>query len=263
MKLRSRIIRPGFFSNEELAENDPLGRILFEGLWCLADKSGRLEDRPKKIKALILPYDDVNVNKLLDNLYDSEFIIRYSVDSSAYIFIPEFLTHQQVYHKEEESQIPDYQDVKALLKLSGSYPVATNKSKSKHKSKSKQENKRKNKEIIELIISDLNEKSRKNFKYCKANIDIINPRIDEGRTVEDFFHINTVKCQEWLDTKQEKYIRPETLYAKIHFESYLNQKIPDVALSKFSPAAQQTILNMKKVLERDKQNAINGKAKIS
>ena len=33
---RLRTIKPGFFMNEELASVPPLGRLLFEGLWCIA-----------------------------------------------------------------------------------------------------------------------------------------------------------------------------------------------------------------------------------
>ena len=29
----ARNIKPAFFDNDELAENDPLGRLLFIGLW--------------------------------------------------------------------------------------------------------------------------------------------------------------------------------------------------------------------------------------
>jgi len=44
--MRSRNIKPGFFMNELLPEIELLGRLLFIGLWLLADREGRLEDRP-------------------------------------------------------------------------------------------------------------------------------------------------------------------------------------------------------------------------
>ena len=47
---RARNIKPSFFMNENLAECDPLARILFVGLWTLADRDGRLEDRPKPLR---------------------------------------------------------------------------------------------------------------------------------------------------------------------------------------------------------------------
>ena len=51
--MRARNLKPGFFQNEYLADLPPLARILFCGLWCSADRNGRLEYRPKKIKAEI------------------------------------------------------------------------------------------------------------------------------------------------------------------------------------------------------------------
>ena len=59
---RSRNIKPGFFLNDDLAECEPLARLLFAGLWCIADREGRLEDRPKRIKIEVLPYDNCDVN---------------------------------------------------------------------------------------------------------------------------------------------------------------------------------------------------------
>lgn len=256
MKHRSRILRAGFFTNELLAEVDPFARLLFAGLWLLADREGRLEDRPAKIKILILPYDNVDIDSLLEKLSERGFIVRYKVDNGFYIEVVNFKIHQQVYHKEAHSVIPEFNNqCEAYPKLPLSYSVAYSKNKHKHKNKKENKKENKHKNIIELILSDLNEKSGRNYKYCDANIDVIGPRLDEGRALEDFLHISTVKCQEWLDTEREKYIRPETLYAKKHFESYLNQPLPDKVLSKFSDKTQQTILNMKKILERDKKNA--------
>jgi len=64
---RARNIKPGFFMDDVLAEIEPLGRILFAGLWCIADREGRLEDRPKRIKAEVLPYDECDMDNLLEH----------------------------------------------------------------------------------------------------------------------------------------------------------------------------------------------------
>lgn len=103
---RARNIKPGFFLNDNLAEIEPLGRLLFAGLWCIADREGRLEDRPKKIKAEVLPYDDCDADKLLNALYEAEFIIRYTVDGQNYIQIANFLKHQNPHPREVPSIIP-------------------------------------------------------------------------------------------------------------------------------------------------------------
>jgi hypothetical protein len=104
--MRSRNLKPGFFKNEELAEMDPLGRLLFQGLWCLADREGRLEDRPKRIKAEILPYDSCSIDKLLNALHTKGFIIRYSINDNNFIQITTFSKHQSPHLKEQASTIP-------------------------------------------------------------------------------------------------------------------------------------------------------------
>ena len=52
---RARNIKPAFFKNETLVELPVETRLLFIGLWTLADREGRLEDRPKRIKMEIYP----------------------------------------------------------------------------------------------------------------------------------------------------------------------------------------------------------------
>jgi hypothetical protein len=103
---RSRNIKPGFFLNDDLAECDPLARLLFAGLWCIADREGRLEDRPKRIKAEVLPYDNCDVDQLMNQLVKHKFILRYEVDGGQYIQIINFKKHQNPHVKEAPSIIP-------------------------------------------------------------------------------------------------------------------------------------------------------------
>lgn len=102
---RARNIKPGFFKNENLADCDPLARILFAGLWCMADRSGRLEDRPRKIKAECLPYDDCDADALLRQLQTHGFIVRYG-EETKYIQVLAFAKHQNPHVREPASSIP-------------------------------------------------------------------------------------------------------------------------------------------------------------
>ncbi|HCJ1550860.1 TPA: hypothetical protein NQS70_003247 [Klebsiella pneumoniae] len=104
---RSRNIKPGFFTNDELAECHPLGRLLFAGLWTIADKEGRLDDRPKKIKAMLLPFDEADCDALLQQLNDHKFISRYQVNGDCYIQISNWKKHQNPHCKEAASEIPE------------------------------------------------------------------------------------------------------------------------------------------------------------
>lgn len=103
---RSRNIKPGFFTNDELAECNIHARLLFAGLWTIADKEGRLDDRPKKIKAMVLPFDDVDCDALLRQLDNHKFIKRYQVNGDSYIQISNWKKHQNPHCKEAASEIP-------------------------------------------------------------------------------------------------------------------------------------------------------------
>ena len=112
--MRARNLKPGFFKNEALAELSFEARLLFAGLWCLADREGRLEDRPKRIKAEVFPYDDaVNVQNLLAELETFGFIHRYN-PSPPCIWIPTFHRHQNPHKNEKPSELPAYSDIAKL-----------------------------------------------------------------------------------------------------------------------------------------------------
>lgn len=103
---RTRNLKPAFFTNDKLAEVEPLGRLLFQGLWCHADREGRLLDRAKKLKAEILPYDDCDIEKLLTALAERGFIERYVVNEVHYIQVVTFTKHQRPHFKEGDSELP-------------------------------------------------------------------------------------------------------------------------------------------------------------
>ena len=103
---RARNIKPSFFLNEDLAEIDPLGRLLFIGLWCMADRAGRLEDRPRRIKIELLPCDECDVDVLLQSLHDRGLIIRYEIGGQRFIQVTNFAKHQSPHHQERASRLP-------------------------------------------------------------------------------------------------------------------------------------------------------------
>jgi hypothetical protein len=103
---RSRNIKPGFFLNDDLAKLDMAARILFAGLWCIADREGRLEDKPDRIKIQTLPYDNVNINTLLNTLHNAGFVTRYEASGTRYIQINNFSKHQTPHKNETASVIP-------------------------------------------------------------------------------------------------------------------------------------------------------------
>ena len=78
-----------------------------------------------------------------------------------------------------------------------------------------------NKEIIDY----LNLKTGSSYKHTtEATVKIINARLKEGYTLEDFKTVIDKKTKQWLnDEKMSNFLRPLTLFGT-KFESYLNEK---------------------------------------
>ena len=104
---RARNIKPSFFTNEDLVELSFETRLLFIGLWTLADRAGRLEDRPKRIKMAVFPADSVDVERSLADLEEAKFIDRYEAEGKLCIQIINFLKHQNPHIKEAPSTLPE------------------------------------------------------------------------------------------------------------------------------------------------------------
>ena len=81
-----------------------------------------------------------------------------------------------------------------------------------------------NSSIYKEIIDYLNSKADTNYKHTtKKTQSLINARLKESFTLEDFKAVIDIKTSTWKDTEMEKYLRPETLFGT-KFESYLNEK---------------------------------------
>lgn len=103
---RIRTIKPEFFTSESILSVSPLARLFFIGLWCEADRDGRLKWKPKTLKFRYLPADDVDIESLSEELVDEGMINIYSVDGDEYCEIPSFTSHQVINNREKDSELP-------------------------------------------------------------------------------------------------------------------------------------------------------------
>ena len=92
-----------------------------------------------------------------------------------------------------------------------------------------------NKEIIKNVIEFLNKKTNKNYTTkSRKTISCINSRIKEGFNENDFIKVIEIKCEKWMGTSMEEYLRPITLFGN-KFDSYLNEtKIKKVGNERFA-----------------------------
>jgi len=107
--MRLRTLKPGFWTNEYLTQLPFEARLLFQGLWNLADREGRLEDRPLRIKMQIFPVDNVDIDDLLTQLATCEvpFIVRYEIEGKRCIQVLNWHKHQKPHPKEAPSELPE------------------------------------------------------------------------------------------------------------------------------------------------------------
>jgi hypothetical protein len=129
--MRTRMIKPGFWTNEQLAELSFETRLLFLGLTMIADKEGKLEDRPKRIGAEVFPFDKLDIVTMLDDLVRADLIMRYKLDDGKefrrYIWIINFHKHQNPHIREVDSAIPFPADIKPPPIKVGGKKVGRNK----------------------------------------------------------------------------------------------------------------------------------------
>jgi len=75
----------------------------------------------------------------------------------------------------------------------------------------------KEKEILEF----LNEKTGRQFRPTKVNLELINARMKEGYTPEECRMVIAIQCRKWKnDEKMKEYLRPSTLFNRKNFNQY-------------------------------------------
>lgn len=80
-------------------------------------------------------------------------------------------------------------------------------------------------ELYRSIVDHLNKACGTAYRSASRKTQrLIDARLREGFTPEDFFRVIDVKAAAWKeDEKMSKYLRPETLFGS-KFEAYLNEK---------------------------------------
>lgn len=112
---RIRSTKPEFWSDEDLATGASRdARLLYMGLWNLADEHARLRGDPRYIKGQLFAYDDdltpAAVDLLLDELARLGKAQRYRAGGGRYIFLPKLGAHQRLEPDKTPSRLPAPED---------------------------------------------------------------------------------------------------------------------------------------------------------
>lgn len=251
---RMRTIKPESCLSETLAGLSDRACLLFAYLPCFCDDEGRMRYSAALVKAQAFPLRDaITVDtcaQLVAELSRAGLVSVYEIDSKRYLQVCNFKEHQHPQKPKpsvipapvpsayvpgsvlvpegaesadapaetlETADAPDEYGTDTGLKGSGREVVEESR-----------EDEGKGKATVgqaRQIVTYLNHKTGKNFKHTtKQTRSLINARIAEGFTVDDFHRVIDNKVAEWArDPKMAAYLRPETLFGA-KFEGYLQQR---------------------------------------
>ncbi len=101
------------------------------------------------------------------------------------------------------------------------------------------------------IIDYLNSYTGKNFKSTTDKTKaLIKARLNEGFKLEDFKKVIEVKSKEWVNSDNEKYLRPETLFGT-KFEGYLNSDKSHSLGSKSNLSSKNKLADYDSMINKD------------
>lgn len=117
---RIRSVKPEYWADQDLAEQVSRdARLLYVGLWNLADEHSRLRGDPRYIKGQLFPYDDdlgsEEIAALLDALALAGKVVQYRTGSGTFMFLPTLASHQRLEPEKVPSKLPGPDDPGSVL----------------------------------------------------------------------------------------------------------------------------------------------------
>ena len=102
------MVKPDFFDSESVGSVPPEARLLFIGLWLVADDYGNLKFAPSTLRKALFGFDNMRTEQLQALLLQLEAVdcIRfYEVADELYIEIPNFSVYQSI-NRPSKTSIP-------------------------------------------------------------------------------------------------------------------------------------------------------------
>ena len=198
---RIRTIKPEFFTSESVCAVSPLARLLFVGLWCEADREGRMTWKPRTYKIRYLPVDQADIEELSSELIAEDMIRLYEIEGEVFCFIPGFTRHQVINNRETKSALPEFDEnsrvhhastrVKAEGRKEGKGKERKGKERKEHKTLVQTPPEPKPDSVLSQVTEifhfwcDTMKKNRAQNKITPKRDKAIRARLKEGYTVED------------------------------------------------------------------------------
>lgn len=116
---RKRMIDPNIWQSEDFSRLSTLGKLVFIGLFSLADDEGRGRCNPVYLKSTLFPYDEsirsADIDKTLSEISSNMSVFFYSCDGSNYYSLYNWNYWQKI-DRPTKSKLPQYdKDTMKLL----------------------------------------------------------------------------------------------------------------------------------------------------
>lgn len=110
---RKRMIDPNIWQSEDFSRLSTLAKLVFIGLFSLADDEGRGRCNPVYLKSTLFPYEEgirsADIDKTLSEISSNMSVIFYSCDGSSYYSLYNWNAWQKI-DRPSESKIPDFEE---------------------------------------------------------------------------------------------------------------------------------------------------------
>lgn len=114
------MIDPSIWINEDFGTLTNLAKLVFIGLFSMADDEGRGKASPAYIKAVLFPYNDdlrvADIEKALSEISSKMSVIFYSCDENKYYTLTSWNKWQKI-DKPSDSSIPAYEEDNKEIRL--------------------------------------------------------------------------------------------------------------------------------------------------
>lgn len=215
----NRILKESICTSDTIQKLTWFEEVLFYRLIVNCDDFGRFDGRPAVIKGRLFPLKsgvtDKNIDDALCKLATVGLVLRYKCDGKPYLQLPTWEQHQVV--RAQKSRYPAFDDTCEQM-ISNDSECLRNRIRNRES------------KTYNDIVRYLNEKAGTSFRDSSAKTRaLIDARINDGYTPDDFKRVIDNKCAEWNhepkpgEKDMRPYLRPETLFGS-KFESYLNQQ---------------------------------------
>ena len=110
---RKRMIDPSIWQSEDFGRLSTLAKIVFIGLFSLADDEGRGRCNPIYLKSTLFPYEEnirsADIDKTLSEISSNMSVVLYSYNGSSYYSLLSWDTFQKI-DRPSQSKIPEYDE---------------------------------------------------------------------------------------------------------------------------------------------------------